>query len=121
MARCNGSAWHAKCWHQETHLHPVQFSVVVGLRKTSKHEVVRVLEERTPAKAGWSEHRCVQGPGRLMCVSMGMRGLLLLVMLRRRRRRWRGEILASLVDDSQLYDGRRVDWSTIGWGSIDLW
>jgi len=55
-----------------------------------------------------------------MRVSMGVRGLLWLVVLGRRRRRWRGEILAGLVDDAQLYDGRRVDWSTIGWGSIDL-
>jgi hypothetical protein len=101
---------------KKTHLHPVEFRIVVGLRKASEHEVVRVLEERAPAKAGWSEHGRVQGRGRLVRVRMGVRGLLLLMVLRWRRRGRRRKILAGLVDDAQLYDGRRVDWSTIGCG-----
>jgi hypothetical protein len=39
---------------------------------------------------------------------MGVRG----GRWRRGRRRW--QVFASLVDDAQLHDGRRVDWSTIG-------
>lgn len=66
------------------HLHPVQLRIVVRLSKTGKHEEVRILKERTAAESGWSEHRGVQGSGRLVYVCMRMWRLL--VMLRW----WRG-------------------------------
>jgi hypothetical protein len=93
----------------------VQLRVVVGLSEAGKHEVVRVLEEGPRAEARWGEHGGVQGPGRVVGVTMVVRGLLL--MLRRGRgRRRRDLILAGLVGDAQLHDGRRVDWSTISCG-----
>ena len=101
---------------QQTHLHPVQLRVVVRFRQTGKHEVIRVLQEGpAAAKAGGGEHRGVQGRGRLVgvrCGGMGVRRRLLLVGRRGRRGRW--EVFAGLVDDAQLHDGRRVDWSSIG-------
>jgi hypothetical protein len=102
----------------KTHLHPVQLRVVVGLGQTGEHKVIRVLQEWACAEAGWCEHGRVQGSGRLVGVlcCMGVRrGLRMGVRggrWRRGRRRW--QVFASLVDDAQLHDGRRVDWSTIG-------
>jgi hypothetical protein len=100
----------------QTHLHPVQLGVVVGLGETGKHKVIRVLQERTCAKPGWGEHGSVQGAGRVVGVLLGMcmRGGLLMVLGGRRRGGWRWEVFTSLVDDAQLNDGRRVDWPSIG-------
>jgi hypothetical protein len=107
-----GDAVHGK---DQTHLHPVQLRVVVGLGEAGKHKIVRVLEERPSAESGRREHGRVQRPGRLMGVRRRL--LLRLVMLRRRgRRRRRWQIFAGLVNDAQLHDGWRVDWATIGWG-----
>ncbi len=101
---------------QKTHLHPVQLRVIVGLSEAGKHEVVRVLEKRPRAEARWGEHGGVQGPGRVVGVTMVVRCLLLMLGRGRGRRRRGLEILAGLVGDAQLHDGRRVDWSTISWG-----
>jgi hypothetical protein len=66
----------------QTHLHPVQLGVVVRLGETGEHKVVRVLQERSCAEAGWGEHGSVQWAGRLMGVllCMWVRSGLLMVL-----------------------------------------
>ena len=99
------------------HLHPMQLRIVVGLSEASKHEVIRILEERACAKACWSKHGGVQRTRRLVGMSVGVRWLLVL-LLRWRRRRGRWQVFSCLVDNAQLDDGGWVDWTTIGcfWG-----
>jgi hypothetical protein len=43
-------------WGTGTHLHPMQFRVIVGLGEARKHEIVRILEEGARAEACRSEH-----------------------------------------------------------------
>ena len=96
-----------------THLHPMQLRIIVGFGKAGKHKVIRILEERARAKACWSEHGRVQRARRLVGVRMRVRWLLLVLLgWGRWGRGWK--VFSGLVNDAQLDNGRRVDWTAIG-------